>query len=44
MTIRPHNAFRGFRPATGQEPELSVQMDVSAWALPEAAKVAAAPK
>ena len=44
MTIRPLNAFRGFRPATGQEPELSVQMDVSAWALPEAPKVAGAPK
>jgi len=44
MTIRPLNAFRGFRPATGQEPELSVQMDVSAWALPEAPKAAAAPK
>ena len=44
MTIRPLNAFRGFRPATGQEPELSVQMDVSAWAFPEAPKAAAAAK
>ena len=44
MTIRPLNAFRGFKPATGQEPELSVQMDVSAWALPEAPKVPAAAK
>ena len=44
LTIRPLNAFRGFRPAPGQEPELNVQMDVSAWAFPELPKVAAAPK
>jgi len=44
LTIRPLNAFRGFRPAPGQEPELNVQMDVSAWAFPEPPKVAAAPK
>ena len=44
LTIRPLNAFRGFRPGLGQEPELSVQMDVSAWAFPELNKVAAASK
>jgi general secretion pathway protein M len=44
LTVRPLNAFRGFRPAPGQEPELNVQMDVSAWALPEPPKIAAAPK
>jgi len=35
ITIRPTNAFRGFKPAVGQEPEVNVQLDVSAWALPE---------
>ncbi len=44
LTIRPLNAFRGFKPAPGQEPELNVQMDVSAWAFAEVAKVAAAQK
>ena len=44
ITIRPTNAFRGFKPAAGQEPEVNVQLDVSAWALPETAtKPAAAP-
>jgi general secretion pathway protein M len=43
LTVRPLNAFRGFRPGPGQEPELNVQMDVSAWAFPESPKVAAAP-
>jgi len=44
ITIRPTNAFRGFKPATGQEPEVNVQLDVSAWAMPEpAARPAAAP-
>ena len=42
LTVRPLNAFRGFRPGPGQEPELNVQMDVSAWAFPELPKVAAA--
>ena len=41
LTIRPLNAFRGFKPAAGQEPELNVQMDVSAWAYPELPKAAA---
>lgn len=35
VTIRPTNAFRGFKPATGQEPEVNVQLEVAAWALPE---------
>ena len=41
LTIRPLNAFRGFKPAAGQEPELNVQMDVSAWAYPELPKAGA---
>jgi len=41
LTIRPVNAFRGFKPAPGQEPELIVQLDAVAWAFPEAAKPAA---
>jgi general secretion pathway protein M len=44
LTIRPLNAFRGFKPAPGQEPELNVQMDVSAWAMAEAPKAGTAPK
>ena len=32
LTLRPINAFRGFRPAPGQEPEVNVQMDVAAYA------------
>lgn len=28
LTLRPLNAFRGFRPAAGQEPEVNVQLDV----------------
>jgi hypothetical protein len=35
LTIRPLNAFRGFKPAAGQEPENNVQLDVSALAYPE---------
>ena len=35
LTARPLNAFRGFKPAPGQEPELNVQLDVGAWAYPE---------
>jgi general secretion pathway protein M len=41
ITIRPTNAFRGFKPAVGQEPEVNVQLDVSAWAMPEPAAKAA---
>ncbi len=44
LTIRPLNAFRGFRPAPGQEPELNVQMDVSAWAFADVAKAVATQK
>ena len=38
LTLRPLNAFRGFRPAPGQEPEINVQLDVSAFAFPEPPK------
>lgn len=38
VTIRPTNAFRGFKPAAGQEPEVNVQFEVAAWAMPEAPK------
>ena len=38
ITVRPLNAFRGFKPPPGSEPELSVLLDVSAFALPEAEK------
>lgn len=44
MTIRPLNAFRGFKPAPGQEPENNVQLDVSALAYPDAPRAAAPPK
>jgi hypothetical protein len=45
LTVRPLNAFRGFKPAPGQEPELNVQLDVGAWAYPEAKPASArAPK
>jgi len=38
LTLRPLNAFRGFRPVAGQDPELNVQMDVSALGFPAAEK------
>lgn len=38
LTIRPINAFRGFRPPPGQEPEVNVQMDVAAFSVAEAEK------
>lgn len=41
LSIRPLNAFRGFKPAPGQEPENNVQMDVSALAYPEPVRPAA---
>jgi general secretion pathway protein M len=44
LTARPLNAFRGFKPAPGQEPELNVQLDVGAWAFPEPARTAAPAK
>ncbi len=44
LTARPLNAFRGFKPAPGQEPELNVQLDVGAWAYQEPARAAAPAK
>lgn len=35
ITLRPINAFRGFKPAPGQEPEINVQLDVTGFAQPE---------
>jgi hypothetical protein len=35
MTVRPLNAFRGFRPTTGQEPEVNVLLDVVGFAFAE---------
>ena len=36
FTMRPLNAFRGFRPAPGQEPEVNVQLEVIGYAFTEA--------
>lgn len=44
LTARPLNAFRGFKPAPGHEPELNVQLDVGAWAYPEPARAGAPAK
>lgn len=38
MTIRPLNAFRGFKPVPGSEPELSVLLDVAAFAFADGDK------
>jgi hypothetical protein len=38
LTVRPLNGFRGFRPAPGAEPEVSVLLDVTGFALAEADK------
>ena len=38
LTLRPLNAFRGFRPAAGQEPEVNVQLDVAAFDFSEPVK------
>lgn len=35
LSVRPINAFRGFRPQPGQEPEVSVQLDVAAFSAGE---------
>ena len=43
VIVRPLNAFRGFKPGPGQEPEVNVQLDVSAWAYGEASKPATPP-
>ncbi|MEP7183111.1 MAG: type II secretion system protein GspM [Betaproteobacteria bacterium] len=40
LTLRPLNAFRGFKPAAGQEPEVNVQIDVVAWSFAAADKPA----
>ena len=34
LTLRPLNAFRNFKPAAGQDPEVNVQMDVVAYSFP----------
>ncbi len=41
VTVRPINAFRGFRPQAGQEPEVNVQLDVAAFSVGDADKPAA---
>lgn len=38
LTLRPLNAFRGFKPAPGVEPEVSVLLDVVAYSNTEAEK------
>ena len=38
ITVRPLNAFRGFKPAAGNEPELSILLDVSGFSLVEGEK------
>ena len=38
ITVRPLNAFRGFKPPAGAEPELSVMLDVSAFTFQEGEK------
>lgn len=38
MSIRPINAFRGFKPGPGQEPEVNVQLDVGGYAFAEPGK------
>jgi len=40
ITVRPLNAFRGFKPAPGMEPEVNVQLDVSAFAYADTVKPA----
>jgi len=42
ITIRPLNAFRGFKPGPGMEPEVNVQLDVSAFAYADTKPVTAA--
>lgn len=32
MTLRPLNAFRGYKPLAGQEPEVNVQLDAAGYA------------
>ena len=41
FSVRPINAFRGFRPQPGQEPEVSVQLDVAGFSAGEPEKAPA---
>ncbi|MGH8800765.1 MAG: type II secretion system protein GspM [Casimicrobiaceae bacterium] len=43
LTIRPLNAFRGFKPGAGQEPELNINLEVGGWAFPEPVKATTVP-
>ena len=38
MTLRPLNAFRGFKPLPGQEPEVNVQLDAAGYTFADAAR------
>jgi hypothetical protein len=38
LTVRPLNAFRGFKPSPGAEPEMSVMLDVVGFAYAEGEK------
>jgi hypothetical protein len=38
ISLRPLNAFRGFKPAPGQEPEVNAQLDVVGYAFVEPGK------
>ena len=38
LTVRPLNAFRGFKPSPGAEPEMSVMLDVGGFAYAEGEK------
>ena len=44
ITLRPLNAFRGFKPAPGQEPEINIQLDAAAFSLAEPEKKFAEPE
>jgi general secretion pathway protein M len=38
MTLRPLNAFRGFKPLPGQEPEVNVQLDAAGYTFADSAR------
>jgi len=38
MTLRPLNAFRGFKPLPGQEPEVNVQLDAAGFTFADSAR------
>jgi general secretion pathway protein M len=38
MTLRPLNAFRGYKPLPGQEPEVNVQLDAAGFAFADASR------